>query len=892
MSAADEELLGLSTDSFIIGILHSRTGTLSLGENALIDATLLAIDEINKIGGVLNRPIEAIVEDTQSDPNIFEQKVKNFVDQGITTLFGGWSSTARKLAIPILEAYNALLFYPVQYEGLEYSPAVFYSGACPNQQIKPAVEWSLAQGKKRFFLLGMDYVFPRVCHTLLKAQISRAGGVVVGEALPALENQDFSSIIQQIKAMEPDIVFSTLNGDANVAFYNQYQSAGIDAANLPVMAISISEQELQMIGQAAVGHYATWNYFQSLPIAENTAFIQKFQRRYGSHRVTCDPVAAAYTQVYLWRQAVEAAGSLDCDRVREAMLNQAFEGPGGRVSVSANHHLNKPVYIGQIQADGQFLIVHDQFQTISPEPWLGVEKEKLSNAQVIVDLLAEVPRSIQYSCQLEKKTRDLTVANSQLHELNQRVELLRRNLSGQIRKSLDLETILNTAVKEIRCLLSADICQFLWYQRQGDRLVQQTSYASYHHSQQPNPTIEDALLQAVQSIYQEWVESSGNEVKLNLFQAIDLHQWALPLTQDVLTEIDIGSTVIVPVYADCDRLGVLVCLQQSSDWTSVEIDLLEDVADQLAIAIDHANLYIAAQSAAQRAEKQAHKLENTLLTLRETQAHLIQAEKMSGLGRMVAGIAHEVNNPVTFIHTNLTHVARYSQDLLLLVDGYAESFPDKPINVQAIEEEIELEFLRADLPAVIQSMNKGTQRIRDIVLGLRNFSRLDETGLKPVNLNEGIESALLMLHHHFQGQSPITIRKQYGDLKPIVCHASQINQVILNLLTNAIDALNRGKMGGKIDNPTIAINTEITAEFVTIAIWDNGPGIAPEIQTKIFDPFFTTKPVGQGAGLGLSTSYQIITQHNGQITVDSTIGKSTKFLIKLPRNGQPNKNSL
>lgn len=883
-TAADEELLGLSTDSFTIGILHSRTGTLSLGENALIDATLLAIDEINKIGGVLNRPIEAIVEDTQSDPNIFEQKVKNFVDQRITTLFGGWSSTARKLAIPILETYNALLFYPVQYEGLEYSPAVFYSGACPNQQIKPAVEWLLAQGKKRFFLLGMDYVFPRVCHTLLKAQIAREGGVVVGEALPALENQDFSFIIQQIQAMEPEVVFSTLNGDANLAFYDQYQSAGIDAANLPVMAISISEQELQMIGQAAVGHYATWNYFQSLPIAENTAFIQKFQRRYGNHRVTCDPVAAAYTQVYLWRQAVEAAGSLDCDRVREAMLNQAFEGPGGRVTVSANHHLNKPVYIGQIQADGQFLIVHDQFQTIPPEPWLGVEKEKLSNAQVIVDLLAEVPRSIQYSCQLEKKTRDLTVANKQLHDLNQRVELLRRNLSGQIRKSLDLETILNTAVKEIRSLLSADICQFLWYRRQGGRLVQQTSYASYHHSQQPNPTIEDALLQAVQSIYHDWVESH-NEVKLKLFQAMDLHQQALPLIQDVLTEIEIGSTVIVPVYADCDRLGVLICLQQPSDWSSVEIELLEDVADQLAIAIDHANLYIAAQSAAQRAEKQAHKLENTLLTLRETQAQLIQAEKMSGLGRMVAGIAHEVNNPVTFIHTNLAYVASYFEDLLRLVDGYAESFPDKPITVQAIEEEIELNFLRADLPAVIQSMEKGTQRIRDIVLGLRNFSRLDEAELKPVNLNEGIESALLMLQHRLQGSSPITIRKQYGDLKPIVCHASQINQVILNLLTNAIDALSLGK----IDNPTIAIDTEITAEFVTIAIWDNGSGIAPEIQTKIFDPFFTTKPVGQGTGLGLSTSYQIITQHNGQITVDSTIGKSTKFLIKLPRHCQSNK---
>lgn len=886
MGAADKGLLGLSTDPFAIGILHSRTGTLSIGENALIDATLLAIDEINKIGGVLNRPIEAIVEDTQSDPNIFEQKVKNFVNRDITTLFGGWSSTARKLAIPILETYNALLFYPVQYEGLEYSPAVFYSGACPNQQIKPAVEWLFAQGKKRFFLLGMDYVFPRVCHTLLKAQIAREGGVVVGEALPALENQDFSSIIQQIQAMEPDAVFSTLNGDANLAFYDQYQSAGIDAANLPVMAISISEQELQMIGQAAVGHYATWNYFQSLPIAENTAFIQKFQQRYGNHRVTCDPVAAAYTQVYLWRQAVEAAGSLDCDRVREAMLSQGFEGPGGRVTVSANHHLNKPVYIGQIQADGQFLIVHDQFQIIPPEPWLGVEKGELSNAQVIVDLLAEVPRSIQYSCQLEKKTRDLTAANKQLHELNQRVELLRRNLSGQIRKSLDLETILNTAVKEICSLLSADICQFLWYQRQGDRLVQQTSYASYHHSQQPNPTIEDALLKAVQSIYHDWVESPGNEVKLKLFQAMDLHQQALSLTQDVLAEIEMGSTVIVPVYANCDRLGVLICLQQQpSAWTSMEMEMLEDVADQLAIAIDHANLYTAAQLAAQSAEQQAHKLENTLLTLRETQAQLIQVEKMSGLGRMVAGIAHEVNNPVTFIHNNLDHVAKYFEDLLMLADGYAESFPGKSITVQAIEEEIELDFLRADLPAVIQSMKEGTRRIRDIVLGLRNFSRLDETGLKPVNLNDGIESALLMLQHRLQGQFPITIRKQYGGFEPIVCHANQINQVLLSLLTNAIDALSLGK----VDNPTIAIDTGVTAEFFTIEIWDNGTGITPEVQTKIFDPFFTTKPVGQGTGLGLATSYQIITQHNGQITVDSITGKGTKFLIKLPRHNQPDK---
>ena len=274
----------------------------------------------------------------------------------------------------------------------------------------------------------------------------------------------------------------------------------------------------------------------------------------------------------------------------------------------------------------------------------------------------------------------------------------------------------------------------------------------------------------------------------------------------------------------------------------------------------------------------AQQLELTLQKLQNTQAQLIQSEKMSSLGQMVAGIAHEINNPANFIHGNLIHVGENIEDLLDLISVWQQQDRETPPEIAKKIEEIDLEFLQEDLPEIFTSMKMGTQRIRNIVLSLRNFSRLDETGIKAVNLHEGIENTLLILNYRLQDK--ITLVKEYGELPPVECHGAELNQVWMHLLTNAIDAFESSTSS---QNPQITITTQtLNPQEVAIQITDNGVGIPNKVQNKIFDPFFTTKPVGKGTGLGLSICYQIIQQHGGEIQVNSQVGKGTQLQVILP----------
>jgi len=280
-------------------------------------------------------------------------------------------------------------------------------------------------------------------------------------------------------------------------------------------------------------------------------------------------------------------------------------------------------------------------------------------------------------------------------------------------------------------------------------------------------------------------------------------------------------------------------------------------------------------------------LEQTLQDLKNAQAQLIQTEKMSSLGQLVAGVAHEINNPVSFIYGNIDHAREDSQALLKLIELYRQEYTDNNPQIQQLTEEIELDFLIEDLPKLLSSMKIGADRIREIVLTLRNFSRLDEADMKAVNIHEGIDSTLIILQSRLKPKADrpqIQIVKQYGNLPAVECYAGQLNQVLMNILNNAIDALISQAQGTEAFTPTIAIATEtVDSQWVKIAIKDNGTGISPSAQERIFDPFFTTKPVGQGTGLGLSISYQIVTEkHGGHLKCVSEPGKGTEFLIQLP----------
>ncbi len=275
------------------------------------------------------------------------------------------------------------------------------------------------------------------------------------------------------------------------------------------------------------------------------------------------------------------------------------------------------------------------------------------------------------------------------------------------------------------------------------------------------------------------------------------------------------------------------------------------------------------------------RLQELLDELNRTQLQMVQAEKMSALGQMVAGVAHEINNPVNFIHGNLTHVQQYAQDLLSLMQAYQDQYPNPPRSLQSQIDEIDLDFLMQDMLQILQSMNIGTQRIREIVLSLRNFSRLDESGCKAVDLHEGLDNTLMILQHRLKGKGErqeIQVIREYGQLPLVQCFAGQLNQVFMNLLANAIDALEDS------EDPRIWIWTkQVDDDRVQLAIADNGSGIPKEVCSRLFDPFFTTKPVGKGTGLGLSISHQIVTEkHSGSLACDSTPGEGTKFIVELP----------
>lgn len=372
-----------------VGVLHSLSGTMSISEVAVKDGTLMAIEEINAKGGILGRKIVPTVEDGASDWPTFAEKAKKLILQDkVAVVFGCWTSASRKAVLPVFEKYNHLLFYPVQYEGLEASKNIVYTGAAPNQQIMPAVTWLLKDGRKKFFLLGSDYVFPRTANLIIKAQLKAEGGTMVAEEYTPLGHTEYSTVINKIKAAKPDVIFNTLNGDSNVAFFKQLKAAGITAKDIPVMSVSIAEDELRGIGaDISEGHLAAWNYFMSMSTPENSTFVKSYKARYGKDRVTDDPIEAGYFGVYLWAEAVKKAGTTDVNKVREAVRGVKYKAPEGMVTVNpTNNHTSKIVQIGKVRKDGQFDILWSTGKPVEPEPFPAlVSKKKVIEPGKIVE---------------------------------------------------------------------------------------------------------------------------------------------------------------------------------------------------------------------------------------------------------------------------------------------------------------------------------------------------------------------------------------------------------------------------------------------------------------------------------------------------------------------------
>lgn len=464
----------------------------------------------------------------------------------------------------------------------------------------------------------------------------------------------------------------------------------------------------------------------------------------------------------------------------------------------------------------------------------------------------------------------------QLREKAQREQLFNQIIS-QIRQSLDIETILNTTLNRVRELMQTDRCLFFWYCTDAEEPY---CYIS-NVSQLPG-------LPDIPQKYPASILGSINQKVLHLevIKIVDTDLEPDRTFQKLLKSLGIQSFLSVPFQKTSGQIGALVCNNhtQVRNWNDTEISLLQAVVEQLDIALTQVELYNQSRS-------KTRELETTLKKLKRTQAQMIQNEKMSSLGQLVAGVAHEINNPVSFIYGNLSYAKQYTQDLFHLIELYQTHYPNPHTEIQEVIEEMELEFLQEDLPKLLNSMKVGANRIEDIVKSLRNFSRLDQSGHKKANLHEGIDSTLTILYNRINRRNhfpAIEIVKNYGNIPQVECYPGQLNQVFIHIISNAIDAIEekdakRTMEQIKSEPSLIEISTKIVGKFVQICIRDNGTGIPPEVKERLFDPFFSTKDVGKGTGLGLSISYEIVVEkHGGSLKCNSNLGKVTEFVMKIP----------
>jgi urea transport system substrate-binding protein len=355
-----------------VGVLHSLSGTMAVSEVSVKDAELLAIEEINAAGGVLGKQLEPVIEDGASDWPTFAEKAKKLIQQDkVAVTFCCWTSASRKAVLPVFEANKALAWYPVQYEGLESSPYIYYMGATTNQQIVPSVEYLLKESKTRFFLLGSDYVFPRTANKIIKAQLAASGGTTLAEEYTPLGHTDYTTIINKIKSANPDVVYNTLNGDSNVAFFKQLKDAGISPDKITTMSVSVAEEEARAIGGSVMaGHLVAWNYYQTTDTPENQKFVEAYKKKFGADRVTSDPAEAAYIGVKLWAAAANKAGSIEVAKIREATKGLELQAPEGLVKIDANNqHISKTVRIGKIRPDGLIEEIWSTGKPVNPDPY-------------------------------------------------------------------------------------------------------------------------------------------------------------------------------------------------------------------------------------------------------------------------------------------------------------------------------------------------------------------------------------------------------------------------------------------------------------------------------------------------------------------------------------------
>ena len=372
-AAAQAGCADTSGETVKVGAINSLSGGLAVSESVIRDAIVLAVEQVNASGGVLGKQLDLIGEDGASEPTVFAEKAQKLVQSDcVAVVFGGYTSASRKAMLPVFENANALLYYGQQYEGLESSPNIFYTGATTNQQIIPALDYLKQQGVQSLYLVGSDYVFPRTSNAIVKAYAEANGIEIKGEDYTPLGSTDFSTIVNKIRAADADAVFNVVVGDSLVAFFREYRAAGLTAEAMPVMSMCVGEEEVRSIGpDTLVGQLSSWNYYQTLDSPQNTQFVADFKSRFGADRVTSDPMESAYAAVMLWKANVEKADSFEVADIQATADGVTVDAPEGTVSIDGeNHHVTKTARIGRVADDGLIYQVWASPAPIEPDPYL------------------------------------------------------------------------------------------------------------------------------------------------------------------------------------------------------------------------------------------------------------------------------------------------------------------------------------------------------------------------------------------------------------------------------------------------------------------------------------------------------------------------------------------
>ena len=479
-------------------------------EACLAEAARMAIEEINQFGGVLGKQVEMVLRDGASSPAVFANSAQDLLTrEGVRTIFGCWMSSARKAVKPVVEKYGALLWYPIQYEGLEESTNILYTGSCLNQQIEPAVRWGLAQGWTRCFLVGSDYVFPRTASSLIRALVEQEGGRVLGEHYLPLGSRNVNELTAAILESCPEIVFNTINGDSNQAFFREYQAVVGGASRCPIMSFSLAENSLGEMVDETAGHYACWSYFQGLASAENEQFVRKYQKRFGSGAIVNDPIVTAYTQVYLWKEAVERAGSFEPEEILRTIVGCRVTGPGGVMEIQANHHVKKAALIGRATSKGRFEIVWGSDHAIDPKPWLGVEDAGLATRSLVLEALKQYPEVIHRNVELDAHVRQRSAELERMNKALQAEIAERRQVEETLRRSETQARLLIESTAEAiygldlegNCTFCNPACLEMLGYACADELLGKNMHQLMHHTRpdgSPYPIKECCIYEAFQ----------------------------------------------------------------------------------------------------------------------------------------------------------------------------------------------------------------------------------------------------------------------------------------------------------------------------------------------------------------------------------------------------------